>query len=64
MSIQTPQKNSDKSVGGGWLGPVVAAVTGTIIAGGAAFGIVSSQTGVPEPVNEPYIVYGKTTTTS
>ncbi|MDP4676641.1 MAG: hypothetical protein ACYYNF_00735 [Actinomycetes bacterium] len=40
------------------LGPIIAAVVGAIVAGGAAFGIVSSQTAVPSPVDAPFVVYG------
>lgn len=39
-------------------GTIVAAVVGVVLAGLAAFGIVSSQTATPAPVDQPYIVYG------
>jgi hypothetical protein len=39
-------------------GAIIAAVAGAIVAVGAAFGIVSSQTATPSPVDEPFIVYG------
>lgn len=39
-------------------GAIIAAVVGGILAVGAAFGIVSSQTATPAPVDEPFIVYG------
>jgi hypothetical protein len=39
-------------------GAIVAAVVGVILAIGAAFGIVSSQTATPAPVDQPFIVYG------
>ena len=40
-------------------GPIVAVVVGVLIAGGAAFGLVSSQTATPPPADAPYIVYGE-----
>ncbi len=43
---------------GGPVGAIVAAVVGAVIAVGAAFGIVSSQTATPGPVDQPFIVYG------
>lgn len=51
--------------GEGWLmgaviGPIVAAVVGAVLAGGAAFGVISSQTAVPATVDAPYVVYGST----
>jgi hypothetical protein len=39
-------------------GAIIAAVVGAILAVGASFGIVSSQTATPAPVDEPFIVYG------
>lgn len=39
-------------------GAIIAAVVGIVIAIGAAFGIVSSQTATPAPVDKPFIVYG------
>jgi hypothetical protein len=43
-----------------WIGPIVAAVVGAVVAAGASFGIVSSQTAVPPTVDAPYVVYGST----
>ncbi|HRY08872.1 MAG: hypothetical protein H6528_01455 [Actinobacteria bacterium] len=43
---------------GGPAGAIIAAVVGAILAVGAAFGIVSSQTASPAPVDKPFIVYG------
>jgi hypothetical protein len=43
---------------GGPAGAIIAAVVGAILAIGAAFGIVSSQTAAPAPVDKPFIVYG------
>jgi hypothetical protein len=45
---------------GGMLGAIVAGVVGMIVAGGLAFGLVSSQTATPPTVDAPYIVYGTT----
>ena len=42
------------------IGPIVAAVVGAVIAGGAAFGLIASQTAVPPSVDAPYVVYGST----
>lgn len=42
------------------IGPIVAAVVGAVIAGGAAFGLIASQTAVPPTVDAPYVVYGST----
>lgn len=39
-------------------GAIIAAVVGVVLAIGAAFGIVSSQTASPAPVDKPFIVYG------
>jgi hypothetical protein len=39
-------------------GAVVAGIVGIVLAIGAAFGIVSSQTATPAPVDKPFIVYG------
>lgn len=39
-------------------GAIVAGVVGLLIAVGAAFGIVSSQTSTPAPNDQPFIVYG------
>lgn len=41
-----------------WIGPIIAAVVGAVLAAGASFGIVSSQTAVPPTVDTPYVVYG------
>jgi len=43
-----------------WIGPIIAAVAGAVVAAGASFGIVSSQTAVPPTVDSPYVVYGST----
>lgn len=43
-----------------WIGPIIAAVVGAVVAAGASFGIVSSQTAVPPTVDAPYVVYGST----
>ena len=43
---------------GGPAGAIIAAVVGAILAVGAAFGIVSSQTATPAPVDKPFILYG------
>lgn len=40
------------------LGAFIAAIVGAVIAGGAAFGLVSSQTAVPAPIDKEYVVYG------
>lgn len=45
----------------GLLGPIVAVVVGVVIAGGAAFGLISSQTAVPPNPDAPYVVYGSNT---
>lgn len=42
------------------IGPIVAAVVGAVLAGGAAFGLISSQAAVPPTVDAPYVVYGST----
>ena len=42
----------------GIAGAIIAAVVGGVIAGGASFGLVSSQTAVPAPVDKQYVVYG------
>ena len=39
------------------VGPIVAVVTGVVLAGGAAVGIVNSQTGAT-PNDQPVVVYG------
>lgn len=39
-------------------GPIIAVVVGAVLAVVAAFGVVSSQTATPSPVDQPYIVYG------
>jgi hypothetical protein len=39
-------------------GAIIAAVVGIVLAVGAAFGIVSSQTASTAPVDKPFIVYG------
>lgn len=44
----------------GIIGTVIAAVVGAVVAGGAAFGLISSQTAVPATVDAPYVVYGAT----
>ena len=41
----------------GPLGGIIAAIVGAILAALAAFGIVSSQSATPPPVDKPYIVY-------
>ena len=43
-----------------WIGPIIAAVVGTVVAGGASFGLISSQTAIPPTVDAPYVVYGST----
>lgn len=43
---------------GGPLGAIIAAVVGLLLAILAAFGIVSSQSASPSPVDQPFIVYG------
>lgn len=43
-----------------WIGPIIAAVVGAVVAGGASFGLISSQTAVPPTVDAPYVVYGVT----
>ena len=43
---------------GAVIGPIIAAVVGAVVAGGAAFGLISSQTAVPPTVDAPYVVYG------
>jgi hypothetical protein len=43
-----------------WIGPIIAAVVGAVVAAGASFGLVSSQTAVPPTVDQPYVVYGTT----
>ncbi len=40
------------------LAGLLAAIVGAILAGVVSFGLVSSQTAVPAPVDKPYIVYG------
>lgn len=40
------------------MGTIVAAVVGGVLAVGAGFGLISSQTSVPPVVNKEYIVYG------
>lgn len=45
---------------GGPAGAIVAGIVGIVLAIGAAFGIVSSQTATPAPVDKPFIVYGDT----
>ncbi len=51
--------NKKKAAGaGGCAGGLIAAVIGLILAIAAAFGIVSSQTATPAPVDQPFIVYG------
>jgi hypothetical protein len=42
----------------GALAGVIAVVVGGVLAGLATFGLVSSQTATPSPVDKPYIVYG------
>ncbi|MFN8127698.1 MAG: hypothetical protein U0R28_02765 [Candidatus Nanopelagicales bacterium] len=41
-------------------GAIIAGIVGIVLAIGAAFGIVSSQTATPAPVDKPFIVYGDT----
>ena len=43
-----------------WIGPIISAVVGAVVAAGASFGIVSSQTALPPTVDQPYVVYGST----
>ncbi len=43
---------------GGPAGAIIAAVVGAILAVGAAFGIATSQSATPAPVDKPFIVYG------
>ncbi len=43
-----------------WIGPIIAAVVGAVVAAGASFGLVSSQTATPPTVDTPYVVYGST----
>lgn len=45
-------------MGAGIVGIVISSVVGAVLAGGAAFGIISSQTAVPPTVDAPYVVYG------
>lgn len=40
------------------LGAIIAAVVGAVVAGAASFGLVTSQTAAPAPIDKPYIVYG------
>lgn len=40
------------------LGAFIAAIVGAVIAGAASFGLVTSQTAVPAPVDKEYVVYG------
>ena len=40
------------------LGPIIAAIIGAALAGGAAFGVISAETAVPSPVDAPFVVYG------
>ncbi len=42
------------------LGPIVAAVVGAVLAGGAAFAVISTQSALPPTVDAPYVVYGST----
>ncbi len=44
----------------GILAAIIAAIVGGVIAGGATFGLVQSQTAIPEPVTAEYVVYGTT----
>ena len=37
---------------------VVSVIVGALLAGGAAFGLVTVASSTPEPVTAPYIVYG------
>lgn len=41
------------------VGMIVAAVVGGLLAVGAAFGLVSSQSSAPTAVTSPYVVYGE-----
>ena len=44
----------------GWLGGVIAAIVGSVLAVGAGLGLVSAAGGsTPPPVDAPYIVYGE-----
>lgn len=45
-------------MGGGIVGIVISSVVGAVLAGGASFGVISSQTAVPPTVDAPYVVYG------
>lgn len=58
----TPEENDEqkKRGAGGWLAALIAVIVGLLLAILAAFGIVSSQTATPAPVDQPYIVYGDT----
>jgi hypothetical protein len=40
------------------LGALIAAIVGAILAALAAFGLVSTQSASPAPIDKPYIVYG------
>ena len=40
------------------IGALIAAIVGTVLAGLASFGLVSSQSATPAPIDKPYIVYG------
>jgi hypothetical protein len=42
----------------GFVGAIIAAIVGALVAGGATFGLVSSLTAVPAPVDKEYVVYG------
>ena len=41
------------------VGVVVAAVVAGALAVGTAFGLVSSRTSTPDPVDKPLVVYGE-----
>jgi hypothetical protein len=43
---------------GGMVAGVISAVVGGVLAVALGFGLVSSQTSSPAPVDTPYIVYG------
>lgn len=44
-------------MGSGLVGSIGAAVVGLLLAGGAAFGLVSSQSAAPPVVTAPYVTY-------
>ena len=44
---------------GSLVGAVIAGVVAVALAVGAAFGLVSSQSQTPDPVDKPLVVYGE-----